>query len=137
MSFLSLINYNIFKDVYGKLSTWYNLLVNNVPQKIKNKWNSNTEPIYCLRRDEGDCQGRLTKEHAIIFKGRQLQEDWAILDICEYHHGVNRFQDGGKMNKEKHVWFALNRATDTELLAISKAENYIALRDRLNAKYNK
>lgn len=111
--------------------------MNNVPQKLKKKWTEDTEPKYCLRRDEGDCKGRLTKEHAIIFAGKQLQEDWSILDICAYHHGVDQFQDGGKMNKEKHVWLALNRATDAELIRISRAENYIAKRERLNAKYNK
>jgi hypothetical protein len=94
------------------------------------------EPNVCARKDEGDCQGNITWEHSIIFGGKQLDEAWAILKICEYHHAVNRFQDGGKMDKEKHIWLALNRATDDELIRISKSENYIAKRERLNAKYN-
>lgn len=93
------------------------------------------EPQVCLRADEGNCQGRITFEHAIIYAGRQLDEVFAILRICEYHHGVNRFQDGGDMNKEKHVWLALNRASDDELRKYSKAIDYIALRERLNKKY--
>lgn len=89
----------------------------------------------CMRKEEGNCEGRLTKEHAIIFAGKQLQKEWAILDICEFHHGVNNFQDRGDMRKEKHVWIALNRATDEELEAISKNISYLDLRHRLNAKY--
>lgn len=93
------------------------------------------EPQECLRKDEGNCQGRITFEHALIYGGRQIDEVWAILRICEYHHGVNKFQDGGDMNKEKHVWLALNRASSEELKKYSKAIDYIALRERLNKKY--
>lgn len=112
--------------------------MNNVPQKLRNKWKEEDwRGVHreCMRADEGDCDGRITKEHAIIWQGKQLQEEWAILDICAFHHGVDFHQDGGGMNKEKHVWIALNRATDDELRAISKSVDYIALRTRLNAKY--
>jgi hypothetical protein len=110
--------------------------MNNTPQHLKNKWAKNP-PKFCLRKDEGNCAGRLTKEHAIIYAGKQLQEDWAILDICEYHHDVNKFQGNGDLNKEKHVWIALCRATEDDLRAISKAIDYNALRGRLNIKYGK
>lgn len=109
--------------------------MNNTPNWIKEHWQANPAKK-CMRSDEGNCQGRLTKEHAIIYAGKQVQELWAILDICEFHHGVNNFQDRGDLNKEKHVWLALCRATDDELRAISKATNYLELRERLNAKYN-
>ncbi len=112
--------------------------MNNVPAKLRKKWKF--EDIMgikrvCMRSDEGDCKGRLTKEHSMYFAGSQLQEDWAILDICAYHTAVDQYQDTGKMNKEKHVWIALNRASDTDLVRISKSLDYIALRGRLNAKY--
>jgi len=110
--------------------------MNNTPQHLKDKWAKNPAKV-CMRADEGNCQGRLTKEHAIIFAGKQVQEDWAILDICEFHHGVCNFQDKGDLNKEKHIWLALNRATDDELLKISKAINYLQLRERLNKIYGK
>lgn len=112
--------------------------MNNVPKKLRDKWRM--EDMLgmhreCMRADEGNCQGRLTKEHALIYAGKQLQKEFAILDICEFHHGVNNFQDKGDLNKEKHVWIALNRASDEELIAISKNISYINLRERLNAKY--
>ncbi len=112
--------------------------MNNVPKKLRNKWRGEDlrgEARECMRADEQNCEGRLTKEHAIIYAGKQLQAEWAILDICEFHHGVNNFQDKGDLNKEKHVWIALNRASDDELRAISKSIDQIALRNRLNAKY--
>lgn len=108
------------------------------PISSKNKQIINSDPYYkvCARKDEGGCSGRITIEHSIIFAGRQLDDLWSLLPICEYYHSVGIYQDGGNMNKEKHIWLALCRATDDELKAISKAVDYIALRERLNAKYN-
>ena len=94
-----------------------------------------SEPEICARSSEMDCQGRLTWEHAVMHAGRQIDEPWAILKLCEFHHAVNTFQDGGKLDKEKHVWLALNRATDEELKTISQAIDYLALKERLNLKY--
>lgn len=93
------------------------------------------EPDLCARRDEGNCKGRITWEHALIYAGRQIDEVWAIIKLCEYHHAVNTHQDGKGLDKEKNVWIALNRATDEELEQYSKAINYKLMRDRLNEKY--
>lgn len=90
-----------------------------------------------MRSDEGDCKGRVTKEHAVIYAGKQLQEEWAILDICEYHHGVNNYQDRGHLNKQKHLWIALNRASEERLQELSKSENYVNLKNRLNDIYGR
>lgn len=124
--------------VYFLMYLRKNIPMNKVPQKLRKKWA--IEDLLgmvreCMRSEEGDCAGRVTKEHAIIFAGKQLQEEWAILDICEYHHGVNNFQDRGNLNKEKHVWIALNRAPEERLLELSKSVDQVALRNRLNAKY--
>lgn len=110
--------------------------MNNVPNKLRKKWQEEDwrgEIRKCLRSDEGDCQGRITMEHAIMYAGKQVQEEWAILPICEFHHGVNNFQDRGNLNKQKHVWIALNRAPEERLREMSKGEDKIALRGRLNA----
>lgn len=112
--------------------------MNNVPQKLRTKWKQEDwmgMVRTCVRASEGNCAGRLTKEHAIIYASKQLQEEWAILDVCAYHHGVDQFQDRGDLKKEVHVWIALNRAPVERLVALSKATNYVALRDRLNTKY--
>ena len=61
-------------------------------------------------RRRRNCEGRITWEHALIYGGSQIDEAWAILGICEFHHAVNRHQDGKGMNKEKHEWLALRQA---------------------------
>lgn len=95
------------------------------------------EPDICARKQDGGCKGRITWEHALIYAGRQIDEVWAIIKLCAYHHGVDEFQDCGDLQKEKNVWIALNRATDDELRKYSKAINYIELRTKLNDKYSK
>lgn len=83
-----------------------------------------------------DCAGsRLTWEHALIYGHNQVQEPWAILPLCEFHHAANRHQDGPGLNKEINLWIALNRATTKELELYSKAINYVRERERLNTKY--
>lgn len=95
------------------------------------------DPYYqkCSRAVDGGCAGRITWEHAIIYAGRQVNEKWAIIPLCERHHGVNSYQDRGIMDKDRNVQIALNRATESELDAISKVINYRAWRDRLNKIY--
>lgn len=92
------------------------------------------EPDVCALRDH-NCGGRITWEHCLIYGGKQIDEAWAVIRLCEAHHSVGMYQDNGLLNKEKNVWLALNRATDSELLKYSKAINYIDLRLRLNKKY--
>jgi len=93
--------------------------MNNTPKKIKDYWQAN--PVNkCDRHDEGDCSGGLTKEHALIYAGKQIQELWAILDICEYHHAINQYQDGGNLDKKKHEWIAMSRMTNIDKAKYSK-----------------
>ena len=84
--------------------------MNNTPERIKKYWRQNPVDI-CDRDDEGDCAGSLTKEHSLIYASRQIQELWAILDICEYHHDINQFQGNGNLDKKKHEWIAISRMT--------------------------
>jgi len=82
-----------------------------------------------MRIKDGGCSGRMTKEHAMYFKGKQLQEDWAILDLCWEHHL------GKSLDKRKNEWIALHRATDQEIADISKAKNWEHYRNYLDAFY--
>lgn len=77
--------------------------MNNVPKKLRDKWAADP-PKVCMRAGS-ECYGRLTKEHAIIYAGRQVQEDWAILDLCEYHH----LYEG--LDKKWNIEMAMSRAT--------------------------
>src|SRR3990167_3677984 len=90
------------------------------------------EPQVCARKSDGGCVGRITFEHTLIYAGKQIDEVWSIIFLCEYHHDVNIQQGNGDLNKEKNVWIALNRATESELKQYSKAINYVRMREILN-----
>jgi hypothetical protein len=68
--------------------------------------------------------------HAIIYKGRQLNEKWAIVPACEDHHDHKN-----REYIERLQLIALNRASIEQLQAISKAFDFIQRRDYLRGKY--
>jgi protein involved in ribonucleotide reduction len=86
-----------------------------IPLKLRSKLSK--DPYYkkCCRGSEGSCDGRITWEHAFIYAGTQIQEGWAIVPLCEYHHAVGKYQDGGDLNKDLNQFIALSRALDEEL----------------------
>lgn len=103
-----------------------------ISQSVKDQL-TNEKDICALK--DSNCDGKLTWKHCLTYGGKQIDEAWAIIKICEYHHSVNKYQDGGGLNKEKNIWIALNRATDQELLKYSKCIDYLKMRERLNKKY--
>jgi len=90
----------------------------------------------CIRSHEGTCRGRVTFEHAIIYAGKQVQEKWAIVPLCEYHHDVLSFQDRGDLKKDYGQWVALNRMTEADEKKYPK-RNWKKERELLNKKYGK
>ncbi len=106
-----------------------------IPNKMREEMANDSYYNTCSRLEDGGCGGRITWEHAVIFAGRQLNEKWAIIPMCERHHGVGTYQDGGILDKQRNLHIALNRATDQELEAISKSIDYKQLRDRLNIEH--
>lgn len=98
-----------------------------------------TDPEYndCMLKAFGPhiCGGRLTREHAIIHAGKQIDAKWAIISCCAKGQEVDEYQDAHTMDKDLNKWVALNRATDEELEGISRATNYFRLRDLLNERY--
>lgn len=109
--------------------------MNKIPTKLREQLSEDPEYKVCARHKDGDCDGRITWEHAMIYAGSQVQERWAIIPLCEYHHAVNKHLDGRGLDKRKNIWIALNRATDDDLIRFSKAMDYIAMRERLNKIY--
>lgn len=109
------------------------------PISQKNREIISNDPYYrqCARHMDGSCDGRITIEHALIFGGKQIDELWNLIPLCEFHHGIGKHQDGGNLIKEKNIWLALNRATVEELKAISKVIPYLNMRERLNKIYVK
>lgn len=68
-------------------------------------------PYYqrCIRNS--GCRGRITLEHALKYSGRQINEIWAIVPVCAYHHCVDQYQDCGDMDKRFHEYVAISRMT--------------------------
>lgn len=55
------------------------------------------------------CAGRITREHALIYAGRQIDEPWAIVLLCALAHSVDQYQDIGILDKQKNEWIAVCR----------------------------
>jgi len=114
--------------------------MNNMPKALRERLGAN--PLYkqCLRKmvlNDHECQGDPLRpgkliewEHCLYWRGKELQEEFAIIPICWWAHR------GPGFNKEINVWLALRRATTEELQAISKAENYEQKLNYLNTKYD-
>jgi len=85
-----------------------------IPAKLRQEMAS--DPYYktCARKN-AECNGRITWEHAWIYGGNQINEKWAIIPLCEYHHAVNSFQDGGDLDKKENQRISLSRATFDDL----------------------
>ena len=74
----------------------------------------------CERKKEGDCSGtNIEWHHALQVRGRQLQEEYALIALCTFHHRGN-----GK-NDELARYIAYRYATDADL---RKLKRYEALR---------
>ena len=99
-----------------------------IPQKLRDEMSDDQYYKTCSRASF-ECKGRITWEHSIIFAGRQLNEKWAIIPLCVFHHL------GPGLVKEINEMIALNRATDEQLIDVSKAVDYRRLRNYLNDKY--
>lgn len=101
-----------------------------IPKAINEQMNRDPFMKRCCLRDD-ECSERIERHHSITFCSKRLNEAWAILPVCSYHHRVEARYDIGI----KLLWIALNRATDQELIRISKAIDYLELKKRLNKIY--
>ncbi len=63
----------------------------------------------CERRErfhDHECKGHLTFEHVWKYRGRQIEEPWAIIHICEWAHGVGPYAGKG-LDKRKNEAISL------------------------------
>ncbi|MFA6972883.1 MAG: hypothetical protein WC208_15985 [Gallionella sp.] len=102
-----------------------------IPEWLKKELEA--EPQICARKGN-DCKGRITWEHAFIYGGNQIQEKWAIIFLCEYHHGVCNYQEGGDLKKEINHWIAINRMTSEDMAKYPR-KPWQQLKKYLNTKY--
>jgi len=109
--------------------------VSPIPPKVKAEILA--DPYYktCARSQEGECEGRVTFEHAWIYGSKQIQEVWAIIPICAYHHAVDEFQDGDGLDKGLNQYIALCRADIDDLCARMPKKNWRQEYKYLHSKY--
>lgn len=67
------------------------------------------DPYYQVcARSNSECAGRITWEHALYYKGSQIQARFAVVPLCVYHHL------GAGMKKKVNEWIAVGRATEED-----------------------
>ncbi len=79
-----------------------------IPPKIRAELAADPFMKRCFRWQEHECQGRVEWEHAWIYAGRQVQERWAIIPCCTFHHR------GEGLDKNLNRYAAILRMTDDE-----------------------
>ena len=87
------------------------------PLTSKAKHAIDTDIFYktCIRKHEGDCAGRITIEHALKYRNRQLDDVFALLPLCWHHHLVD-------LDKRYNEYVALKRATEEDLAKYPKSD---------------
>jgi len=99
----------------------------------------NRERPFCERKEifkDHECIGRSTMEHTWIHGGRQINEKWAIIRLCEWAHSVGKCQSGGGLNKEINEFISINHATDDDFKKYPN-KNWQQIKSYLNKKYDK
>lgn len=104
-----------------------------IPKNLKASLIADPSYKICSLSLYHQCEGRITWEHAIYYRGARVQARFAIIPLCAKYHSVDQFQDNGLLDKERNRWCALNRATDEELRSYERA-GFIEERERLNRK---
>ena len=100
-----------------------------IPKKLREEMNS--DPFYhkCVcAGDNFGCAGKIEFHHVFLWAGRQINEKWNILPVCEFHHR------GLGFDKEYFEWIAVNRATNEELVKYPRI-NWAQIRSYLNSQY--
>lgn len=67
----------------------------------------------CIYRN---CSGKPECEHAFTYQGRQINEKWALVPVCTYHHR------GNGLDKNYNRYRAILRATDDDFKKYPKAD---------------
>lgn len=101
--------------------------MNNIPGPLRAELAEDPYYKICARVDF-DCSGRITWEHAHYYAGKQIQERWAIIPLCVYHHL------GPGLNKELNQAIALARASDEDLAKYPRG-NWQQMKSYLFKKY--
>lgn len=71
---------------------------------------------------DNTCEGRIEWHHNLIYAGKRVNEKWAVLPCCHYHHtSESHFKE--QLNK-----IMCSRASVEDLEKYSKAIDYVAIK---------
>jgi hypothetical protein len=111
-----------------------------IPEQLRRQMEADPQMKMCIHFNK-DCQdqfgnrpARAEWEHAFEYAGRQINEWWAIIGVCWYHH------QGPGLNKDYNRYRCLIRMTDKDIEEAQKKypkRNWRELRDRLIIKFEK
>lgn len=94
--------------------------MNNMPKTLREECAADHFYKFCARANS-DCDGRITWEHVWIYASKQIQEKWAIIPLCWYHHL------GTGLDKSINEMVSIGRATIADLKRYPKKDwhNYV------------
>lgn len=98
-----------------------------IPKKLRDEMAADPYYQICARRGI-DCSGRITWEHAWIYAGKQINEKWAIIPLCWYHHL------GPGLDKEINRIISIARATAEDLAKYPRT-NWEQIKKYLSSKF--
>lgn len=105
-----------------------------IPLKIRNEMARDPFMLRCIYKgtDGGiDCQGKVEWEHSFLYAGKQINEAWAIVPVCTYHHR------GRGLNKEFNQYRAIIRADIDDLCERMPKKDWRQIFNYLKEKYGK
>jgi hypothetical protein len=82
-----------------------------IPDDLKERIIARPQHGKCFRRlvlKDHECQGRITWEHVFLYGGRQINELWAIIELCDLAHSTGLYQDCGIIEKKINEWISIN-----------------------------
>jgi len=85
--------------------------------------------IYCDLKRQNECRGKIEWEHAWIYAGKQINEKWAIVPVCTYHHR------GNGLDKGYNQYRAIIRADISDLQMRMPKRDWVQIKKHLVEKY--
>ncbi len=101
-----------------------------IPKKLREEIARDPFMKTCIRRNE-ECSGRIEWEHAFTYAGKQINEAWAIVPVCVYHHR------GLGLDKEYNQYRAIIRADIEDLCKRMPNKDWRQIKNYLVGKYEK
>lgn len=92
-----------------------------IPKKMREEVSKELRSRYCAMQGLGfgPCDGRIELHHVWIYAGKQINEPWAFVFLCHYHHSA---QDGYLKLREAIMRNSLSHAKDSDLQKYPKKD---------------